>query len=321
MEKHSDQANQEIDLKYVYSTLGSFSTNIGLKFYRFLMFIKKYYLVILALIIVGTGLGYFMDDMRPKLLRHDFIVVPNFGSVDFLYQSLPKRSFVEGKISMDEMNGFEEIKNIKIEPINDIYQFLTDKYENLEPFRIISERGGDINKMLLNPITAKNYKFHLISVYTKGKINPVEITNNLFKQLNAQKYYLQKQQTALVNNQIKKQEILNSLKQINDVINSMGNMDRTINPQGLAIKNYMDIDDLFTRKERILDNISKIESDIVEQSKVVYVVDSMMGSKAGGFLENRIVLFPLLLVMLFLTVVGGKNFIKKYKVISESKLN
>ncbi len=319
MEKHSEQASQEIDLKYVYSSLGNFSTNIGLRFYRFLMFIKKHYLVLLALILVGTGLGYFMDAMQPKLLRHDFIVVPNFGSVDFLYQSLPKRSFVEEKISQHEMNGFEEIKDIKIEPITDIYQFLTDKSENLEPFKIISERGGDLNKLLVNPIVAKNYKFHLISVYTKGKINPVEITNNLFKQLNAQKYYLQKQHTALVNNQIKKQEILNSLKQINDVINSMGNMDRTINPQGLAINNYMDIDDLFTRKERILDNISKIESDIEEQSKVVYVVDSMMGSKAGGILENRKVLFPLLLILLFLTAVGGRNFIKKYKTISENK--
>jgi len=84
MEKHSDQANQEIDLKYVYSTLGSFSTNIGLKFYRFLMFIKKYYLVMLALITVGTGLGYFMDSMQPKLLRHDFIIVTNFNKLNFM---------------------------------------------------------------------------------------------------------------------------------------------------------------------------------------------------------------------------------------------
>lgn len=319
MEQNSEQANQEIDLKYVYNTVGSFSSSIGFKFFRFLMFIKKYFFVLLALIIVGAGLGYFVDATQPKLLRHDFIVVPNFGSVDFLYQSLPKRSFVEDKVSLNEINGFEEIKDIKIEPITDIYQFLTDKSENLEPFKIISERGGDLNKLLVNPIVAKNYKFHLISVYTKGTIDPVEITNNLFIQLNAQKYYLQKQQTALVNNQIKKQEILNSLKQINDVINSMGDMDRTINPQGLTINNYMDIDDLFTRKERILDNISKIESDIVEQSKVVYVVDSMMSSKAGGFLENRKVLFPLLLILLFLIGIGGKNFINKYKGISENK--
>ena len=158
--------NQEIDLGQVSKKIGQTYQNFLSWVFRGILFVKRNFVLLLVLFIVGAALGFYLDK-KIKSYDHQIIVSPNFGSNDYLYA---KVNLIQSKINEGDTLFLKEIgiKNtkkfdkIEIKPIIDVYKFIDNNNDKFELIKLLAE-DGNIDKVVENQLTSKNYPFHLIS--------------------------------------------------------------------------------------------------------------------------------------------------------------
>ena len=77
---------QEIDLSQIGKSISKVVQNIVNTCFDFLFFIQKKIIIIAALFILGVGLGFYLD--KNSSYTHEIVVIPNFGSNDYLYEKV-----------------------------------------------------------------------------------------------------------------------------------------------------------------------------------------------------------------------------------------
>src|SRR5690606_24038274 len=150
--------DQEIDLVQVFSKIGSFFSYLVDKFFDFIFFLIKNSIIILILLVIGVGLGYFLDKTS-KTYNHEIIVSPNFDSVDYLYS---KVNLLEAKKKDNDtvffsnlgITNVKKLGKIEIEPIVDLYKFITSKKENFDLIKLMAE-DGSLDKIVKDEVTSK----------------------------------------------------------------------------------------------------------------------------------------------------------------------
>ncbi|MFV7236219.1 hypothetical protein [Flavobacterium sp. ZB4R12] len=76
--------DQEIDLSQISKKIRSLLQRFNTFLFRCIQFFVKNGIVVSILLIVGVGLGLFLDQTE-KNYEHQIIVAPNFKSTDYLY--------------------------------------------------------------------------------------------------------------------------------------------------------------------------------------------------------------------------------------------
>jgi hypothetical protein len=220
--------DQEIDLTQISKKIRSFFEGINTLIFKCIQFFIKNALLIFILLLVGVGLGMFLDETR-KTYDHQIIVTPNFGSTDYLYSKI---DLVESKIKegdtifLKEIVGIKkpkEILKIDVKPIADVYKFIENKPENFELIKLLSA-DGDINKILEDKLTSKNYTFHTIALKTNGLTNDKTTIQPLLNYLNKSDYFTKIQKISIKNVEIKMSQNDTIISQINKVLNGFSNM-------------------------------------------------------------------------------------------------
>lgn len=94
-----DNSEQEIDIFQLSKSIGSFFDRINAMIFRSIQFFVRNWIIVLVLIVLGFGLGWFLDENK-KSFENQIIVTPNFGSVDYLYS---KVNLIESKIKAGDV--------------------------------------------------------------------------------------------------------------------------------------------------------------------------------------------------------------------------
>jgi hypothetical protein len=94
--------------------------------------------------------------------------------------------------------------------------------DNFDLLKLIAE-NNDIDKVLKDKVTSKNYPYHLISFSTKGKITNKSTIDPLLRALNDNAYFRVIQKNIIENVKIKIQSNDNTLAQIDGILNSFSN--------------------------------------------------------------------------------------------------
>ena len=76
--------NQEIDLSQISKKISKGFQNLGGFIFNCIHFFIKNAVIVILLFIIGAGLGFYLDKTQ-KSYNHEIIVIPNFGSTDYLY--------------------------------------------------------------------------------------------------------------------------------------------------------------------------------------------------------------------------------------------
>ena len=168
----TNSQDQEIDLGQVFKKIGNFFQSIIDSFFDAILFVKRNIIAIIVLFIIGVILGFYLDKTT-KTYTNEIIVLPNYGSVDYLYSKI---ELLEAKRNENDTVFFRELgfKNvnelglIEIEPVIDVFKFVDKKPENFELIKLMAE-DGDLNKIIEGGITSKNYPFHKIKFSTSKK--------------------------------------------------------------------------------------------------------------------------------------------------------
>ena len=133
--------DQEIDLSDISRRMGNAFQNLNTGIFRSIQFFIKNAIIITILIVLGVGLGVFLDKTR-KTYDHQIIVKPNFGSVDYLYSriDLINSKIIERDTAYLKSIGIahpSKISKIEVEPIVDVYKF-------------VNKSNNELNFQLLN---------------------------------------------------------------------------------------------------------------------------------------------------------------------------
>lgn len=308
----TNSQEQEIDLGQIGKSIKNFFNGMVNSFFDFLFFIKKKIIIITVLVIVGVALAFVFDT---KVYNHEVAVIPNFGSNEYLYKKIEQ---VDTKLREEDdaffkelgVKNYEDILEVKIEAYPAIYSFVNSKNEenNFELIKLMAE-DGNIDKIMKDEITSKNYYHHKISIQTKGMYKKEEFITPLLKYLNSNSYY-ETQQKITQKNLSDKLALNDSLiVQIDKLIlllssnNSSGTI--TISEKNSIPELIEKKDKLILENQYLLKNQAIVDTVIKEESSIINI------RYYKPLLLNNKILFPALLILCYFLFYSSSKIYKK----------
>lgn len=321
--------NQEIDLGQVFKSIGGFIQGIKAAIYNEILFLKRNIVIISTLIIVGTGAGYFMDTTI-KTYTHEIIVSPNLGGTDYLYSKI---DFLASKLNEQDVTFFKtlgvknpsSISSIKIEPIVDIYNFVSnststanaENTQNFELVKLLAEEGS-LKEVIKDKLTSKNYPNHKIEIITSGKINTADVISPLLKFINTDDYYNKILKISRENILIKMKKNEQEITQVDSILKFMSYNLRQNKNQNLIYNNENNqINPLFELKNSLINEIASQKINL--ENMKVFIKESSLTTniKNTKSINGKLkFILPLLLLIGFVFVRFFVSFYKKQQAIA-----
>jgi hypothetical protein len=309
--------DQEIDLTQIFKKIRIFFEGINTLIFKCIQFFVKNAIVIVILLIVGVGLGMFLDETQ-KTFDHQIIATPNFGSTDYLYSKI---DLIESKIKegdtvfLKEVVGIKkprEILKIEIKPIADVYKFIENKPENFELIKLMAE-GGDIKKILEDNLTSKNYTLHTITFKTKRTTNDSETVQPILTYLNETDYYKKVQKETINNIQIKMIQNDTIISQIDAVLNGFSNMVNGAQKSDKLVyyNENTQLNDVIKTKETLINEQGIYRVKLVGLNKVIKDNSATLNIETTNSVNGRLKLvLPILFLLSFIFM---HLFLKYYR--------
>ena len=188
----SKNIEKEVDVIDLGKGIKSLIYSLSKGLLDFFLFIKKRALIILFMVVVAFGIGYTGDKLLQKFQSY-VIVSANFESSDYLYNTI---NLLNSKVKQKDKKFFEKIgiKNyeniveIDVEPVIDVYHFISLNPQNFEMIKLLAE-DGDTNETIKDLTTSKNYAAHQIKVVTDDDVVSKGVIQNILKYLNSNEYH------------------------------------------------------------------------------------------------------------------------------------
>jgi hypothetical protein len=303
---------QEIDLSQIGKSISKVFQNIINKFFDLLFFIQKKIIIIIVLFLLGIGLGIFLDK-EPKY-DHQIVVIPNFGSNDYLYEkvNLISAKLKERDVAFFNSIGVSDIQNlssIEIKPINGIYNFINSSSQksNFDFIKLLAE-DGELDKIIKDNLTSKNYFLHTINISTNSSIDKNNLIAPILNYLQQTDYFT-KLQKVYQTNLVEKVAANNLLiSQIDQVILSL-----TQNKMsgGVTVSQNSGLSELIAKKDGLITENQSLAIHKLEYEKVIKEQNIVLNQINNKGINNKMkLILPFLFVLIYLL---GYWFSKVYK--------
>jgi hypothetical protein len=312
----TNSQDQEIDLGQVFKKIKDFFHSILDLIFDFILFIKKNIIILIVLFVLGAGLGFYLDK-NTKVYSHTIIVTPNFGSADYLYAKIDLLNAKHKEKDTLFLNsiGIKEIENfgkIEIEPIIDVYKFITNKPENFDLIKLMAE-DGDLQKIIENDITSKNYPFHSIKFNTKGITSYKKTVEPILTFLNTSDYFEAIKKQNLQNLQEKMIANDSTIAQINSLLNEFASTssNNQKNDKLVYYNENNQLNDIIKTKEALVEEQGNNRISLINSDKTIKEISSTINIKnTDGFKNKMKIVIPFILLILFFIVDVLRRFYK-----------
>ena len=296
-------SSEEIDLGYLFRKSNDFLKSIVRSFFLIIAFFKRHAIVLIIIIAVGVAFGFYKDYNAVEVYNNKLIIIPNFQSVDYLYD---KVDAINSKIKIGDSvylksivgKQYRELKSIKLEPIVDIYNFLSNKdNRNFDVFRALTEKK-DISEFLEDMSTSKYYKYHSMDILIKGDTSSEKIVKDLIAFLNQNEHFAEYQDIFKNSNQLEISEHYKMLAQVDSLVSSSSAVSGS--NANIAINNTTNLFSLIQQKREILKEIVQLKMQQVDYSAPIREVSANYNLETKRFLNiSNKIRFPILLVLAF----------------------
>lgn len=302
----------DIELSYFFNRVQNLFNKLVYFVFKLFYIFKKNFIYFLILISVGAGVGYFVDKKNELNLKHSILIIPNFNSVNLIYDKVEN---IKGEKEKSPLLK-KHLRKITIEPIDNMYDFLIGDRNNLRVFDVINKNSSlDLEKFTKEESTSKNFKYQLLTIYTNklSKDSANYFLDSYLKELNNDKYYNSRRKVEYANSLNKKNEILKSIEQINKFFDNIGFQSSNTNAN-VSLNSFNQINDLLNTKEIFLEEVNSLDIKLIEQSKVIYESYRVINIPDSNFPAK--ILIPFVLIIFFYILIFIKN---KYRVYKENK--
>ena len=307
--------DQEIDLGLLIKKVNGFFGNISLVIFKGLLFLKRKSLILISLFVIGVATGYFLDQTN-KTYDSEVIVSPNLGGTDYLYSKI---DLLASKLKEKDVAFFKSIgvKNpkqitlIEIEPIIDIYSFVNnntaiaanaENTQNFELMKLLAE-DSDIEKVMKDKITSKNYPHHKIHIETNSKISNKELIQPILKFLNTDKYLNEILTISKENIKIKMKKNEELITQMDSLIKILTiNLSKNQKNSNLVYNNENNqFNALFDLKNSLINEIGSQRIALVNSNLVIKDISTVVNVKNTKTLNDKLkFILPIVLIMMFI---------------------
>ena len=309
----TNSQEQEIDLGQLSKKIGGFFQKLIDSFFDLILFIKRNILIIAILFILGIVLGYFMDK-KAKQYDHEIVVLPNFKSVDYLYSkiNLINAKKKENDTLFLKSIGIKEPKKfnlIEVEPIINVYEFIQESESNFELIKLMAE-DGDLEKIIENETTAKNYQYHLIKIKTSKSIKKDDLITPILKYLEASDYFsnIKKEMQLSLDVEIKSNE--ETLSQINNILNELPK--QSGKSTSVYISENNQLNEIIQSKKDLINKQTYNKIRMINYQNVIKEVTSTLNIKNTKGTNGKMkLILPVLFVFFFMVIVFARKFYKK----------
>ncbi|MET3025471.1 hypothetical protein ABXT06_02225 [Flavobacterium sp. UW10123] len=323
-----DNLDQEIDIFEVSKSIGNFFDRINTKIFNLIQFFVRNRIIVLVLVLVGFGLGLLLD-ITQKKYKQEIIVAPNFDSTDYLYAKI---DLIYSKIREDDtlflqkavgIQHPESLISITIKPISDVYRLIENKPENFELIKLMAD-NGDIKKIIEDNLTSKNYRYHRISILTNELADSKKITDPLLNFLNKTDFYKKIQEAKIAN---AKEKIIHNeatISQIDGVLkefSAKANSSQKSNSLVYYNENTQ-LNDVIKTKGDLVNEQGGHRLELIGFDKIIKDISTTLNiEKKGIIYGHKKLIFPVLLVFLYVLLHFFKAFYRKQKVLMTEKTN
>lgn len=308
----TNSQEQEIDLSQIGKSISKvFQKGIN-KCFDLLFFIQKKLIIVFVLLVIGGGLGFYLD--KEPNYTSDVVVIPNFGSNEYLYDKINLMSL---KLKEKDQAFFTKIgiKNIKdfisieIAPINGIYDFINkQEHKNNFDFIKLMAEDGDIEKVLQDKTTSKNYYLHGINIKTAIVYNQKDLIDPILNFLQQSEYFLKLQKIQQFNLEEKLAANKSIIAQIDQIVLSL-NQNKTVS--SVSISENTGLSDLIEKKDYLILENQKLSTNRLEFEKIIKDQDIVLNQMNTSGANNKMkFILPLLFVLFYLL---GYWFSKVFK--------
>ena len=308
---------QEIDLDQVLSRIKGFFQSIVDSIFDFIFFLKRNLIIVSILFILGVSIGFYLDQEN-KNYSHQIIVKPNFGSVDYLYSkvTLLAAKKKEGDTIFFKSLGFKNIDKlgkIEIEPIIDVFKFVDEKPDNFDMIKLMAE-NGDLEKIIKNEVTSKNYPFHKIVFSTSEQTTNNKTVAPLLDFLNNSEYYTAIQKQYIENEAIKMKDNDTIIKQIDKLIESFTSSSTSTfkTDKMVYISDNNQLSDILKTKEELLKEQGNLRLSLIYNDKIIKKINASINIlDSKGLNGNKKLILPFIFIGVFFILSVLKRFYKK----------
>ncbi|PJE41485.1 MAG: hypothetical protein CUR32_09985 [Flavobacterium sp.] len=307
--------DQELDLSQISRKVGDFFEGISNRFFKGILFFKRNIVWVGTLFVIGAGLGFYLDK-NTKIYDNQIIVTPNFGSTDDMYAKIELINSKIGEgdsIFLKNVVGVKEpkkLKGIEVSPVTDVYKFVENKAQNFELIKLMAE-DGDIEKVIKESITSKNYPYHLIEFSTVDLTSNEATVKPILDYLNNSDYYKMIQKEFVNNVKIKMVENDSVIGQINGFLNTFNS---TISGSQKSDKlvyynENSQLDDVIKTKDNLVNEQGSHRLELVSLDKIVKDNSVTLNVKNNKKLNGKKkIILPLLFVFVFVLVNSFRSY-------------
>ncbi|UOK43155.1 MULTISPECIES: hypothetical protein [Flavobacterium] len=309
--------DQEIDLGQLSKKIGEMAQSFIDWLFDGILFIRRNIILIGILFVIGAGLGFYLDK-NIKVYDHEVIVKPNFGSTDYLYSKI---NLISAKIKEGDTVFLKQIgivnpkkfSKIEIEPITDIYRFISGNEQNFELLKLMAE-DGDFKKIVEDNITSKNYTYHTIS-YTTNEVTSEKMTlTPLLDYLNESEFYRKIQKEHLNNLAVKVKENDSIISQINGVMNQFSNAVGS-NQKSDKLVYYNEntqLNDVLKTKEILINEQGDKRLELITSDKIIKEISHILNIRNNKATRGKMkLMLPVLFIGLFALFGMIRDFYRK----------
>jgi small nuclear ribonucleoprotein (snRNP)-like protein len=307
--------DQELDLSQISRKIGHFFEGISNRIFKGILFIKRNIVWVGILFVVGAGLGFYLDK-NTKIYDNQIIVSPNFGSTDDMYAKIELINSKIGEgdtIFLKNVVGIKEpkkLRGIEVNPITDVYKFVENKAQNFELIKLMAE-DGDIEKVIEESITSKNYPFHLIEFSTVNLTSNEATVKPILDYLNSSDYYKKIQHEFVNNVKVKMVENDSVIGQINGFLNTFNStVSGSQKSDKLVYYNEnSQLDAVIKTKDNLVNEQGSHRIELVSLDKIVKDKSVTLNVKNNKKTNGKMkIILPFLFLFLFVSV----NYFKSY---------
>lgn len=307
------QSSDEIDLGQLFQMIGKGFNKIFIWFLRVFLYLKKNFIVLAILGIVGLGAGYGLSKISTRLKKTEIIVKPNFESKDYLYGVVSEvQSKIKGRdsvffnglgINLDSISGFR----IEVAPVQEVDNELNLE-EDLKYLNYLGSLKDDnsIKQIVKNIVLASSYVNHKIVFYFKEADLGQDAAKKIMGYINNNMYFNELQEIYLknANEEIEENEVL--VKQIDILIENyskvLGNKSERFG-DGLVMlggEEGLNIPSLFNLKTSLIQSTAINRLAIKQEQDTVQILNFGQPQVVEkSFFGYSLILIPTILIGLF----------------------
>lgn len=273
MTEGNNKSNSEVvDLQLVYN---KFSKSLKSNIFDFIIFLKKYSLLIVSILVISVILGYFLDK-RSQSFKSEIYIKANFENVDYLYSKIDALN--SKLINKDEKYikannlSLNKVIKVDIKPIEDAFLFIKEKDDKaFELLKLFTEEN-DISKVLADKKFYKNYLNHTIIITSHEPIDSKKVNESIINFINKNDYYSQLKTLVNTNNKEKINQNNIMIEQIDKIVNNTDSNKPSTSL--LMVGENTQLSDLLQMKDKLISENQSLTISLANNSSIFKVISN-----------------------------------------------